>query len=50
MARENSAYVLAQLIDKGRLDLDEALWLARLWFYENPVRLYELDRKPSSFS
>ncbi len=45
---ENIAYALAQLIDEGRLDLDEAVWLARLWFYENPTRLYGLDKKLTS--
>lgn len=44
MARENIAHALAQLIDDGRMGLDEALWLAKLWFYENPARLYGLDK------
>lgn len=48
MARKNIAHALAQLIDDGRLGLDEALWLVRLWFYENPARLYGLDKGQSS--
>jgi len=50
MARENIAHALAQLIDDGRLDLNEALWLVRLWFYENPARLYGLDERQSNYS
>ena len=42
MAREDIAYVLAGRIDEGLIDLDDALLLARKWFYENPKELYRL--------
>jgi len=42
MARENIAHALASLINDGRMDLEQALWIVRLWFYENPARLYNL--------
>lgn len=42
MARENIAHLLAQLISDGRIGKEEAIWIARLWFYENPARLYGL--------
>lgn len=43
MARENIARVLAQRIERGLMDEDEALEVAHNWFYENPVALYRLD-------
>jgi predicted TIM-barrel fold metal-dependent hydrolase len=42
MARENIAYALAILISDGRMGKEEALELAKLWFYENPAMLYGL--------
>lgn len=42
MARENIAHALTSLIADGRMDLDEAIWVARLWFSENPARIYNL--------
>lgn len=52
IARENIAHALAQLITDGRMSKDEALWMAKLWFYDNPARLYSLEqhstRYPSS--
>jgi len=45
MAKENVARVLAKRIDQGRLDTDEALRIARLWFYENPKAIYGLGTK-----
>ena len=42
MARENIAHALAILISDGRMGKEEALELAKLWFYENPARLYGL--------
>jgi len=44
MAKECVARALAKRIDQGRLDLDEALRIARMWFYENPKRIYRLHR------
>jgi len=43
MARENVARVLAQRIERGLMDEEQALQLAHRWFYENPVALYRLD-------
>ena len=43
MARENIARVLAQRIDRGLVDMNQALELAHRWFYENPVALYRLE-------
>jgi hypothetical protein len=43
MARENLAHVLGGRIEEGLLSEDEALLLARKWFYENPKELYRLD-------
>jgi hypothetical protein len=40
MARENVAAVLGRRIDAGSMDEEEALRLARLWFYENPKAFY----------
>jgi len=42
MAREDIATVLANRIDEGLLDLDDALLIACKWFYENPKELYGL--------
>ncbi len=43
MARENIAHVLAGRIDEGLMDCDDAMLIARKWFYENPKGLYGLD-------
>jgi predicted TIM-barrel fold metal-dependent hydrolase len=42
MAREDIARVLAQRIEQGRMTEDDALTLARKWFWENPKELYGL--------
>lgn len=42
MAREDIAEVLARKISKGLMKRSEALEIARMWFYENPVELYGL--------
>ncbi len=42
MAREDIARVLATRIERGLLGTDEALEIARKWFYENPKELYRL--------
>lgn len=43
MARENVASVLAGRVDQGRMSTDEALRIARLWFWDNPKDLYRLN-------
>ncbi len=43
MAQENIAWVLAKLVNLGRMSKDEAVEVARMWFYENPVRIYSLE-------
>ena len=48
MAKECVARTLAKRIRQGRLDLDEAVRIARLWFYENPKRIYKLDPPASA--
>jgi len=42
MAREDIARVLAARIERGCMDEDEALALARKWLWENPVEMYRL--------
>jgi hypothetical protein len=42
-ARDNIALALADLVDLGHLDRDEALELARAWLYENPRRIFGLE-------
>jgi hypothetical protein len=42
MAREAVAEAFARRIDGGDLDRDEALRIARLWFHDNPARIYGL--------
>jgi hypothetical protein len=44
LARQTVAAALAFRIEQGDFDRDEALRLARLWFYENPRRIYGLDK------
>lgn len=43
MAKENIAWVLARLIDEGRMSRQEALEIANIWFLENPLRIYNLS-------
>jgi hypothetical protein len=43
MAREVVASVLAGRIEAGDLDRAEAMRLARVWFVDNPTRIYRLD-------
>jgi hypothetical protein len=43
MVRECVAAALAKRIDAGRMDLDDALQIARLWFFDNPNRFYSLS-------
>ncbi|MEM2428834.1 MAG: amidohydrolase, partial [Candidatus Bathyarchaeia archaeon] len=42
MAKEDIAEVLARRISRGLMKRSEALEIARMWFYENPVELYGL--------
>jgi predicted TIM-barrel fold metal-dependent hydrolase len=42
MARECVATALANQIEDRRFDRQEALRIARMWFYENPVHIYKL--------
>ena len=43
MAREVVASVLADRIEAGDFDREYAVYLARLWFYDNPMRIYKLE-------
>jgi predicted TIM-barrel fold metal-dependent hydrolase len=43
MARECVATALANRIEAGSLDRDEALRIACLWFYDNPARIYRIE-------
>ncbi len=40
MARECVATALGNRVEAGSLDRDEALRIARMWFYDNPARIY----------
>jgi predicted TIM-barrel fold metal-dependent hydrolase len=42
MAKEVVAGVLASRIEAGDFDMKEALRIAKMWFYENPARIYKL--------
>ena len=42
MAREVAASVLAERVEAGDFDRAHALRLARMWFLENPSRIYKL--------
>lgn len=43
MAREDVAAVLAGRVDRGGMSTDEALRIARRWFWDNPKELYRLN-------
>lgn len=43
MAREVVASVLAGRIEAADFDREHAMHLARLWFHDNPTRIYRLD-------
>jgi uncharacterized protein len=43
MAREVVASVLAKRIEAGDMDRIHAMCLARLWFHDNPRRIYHLE-------
>ena len=40
LTREVVATVMARRLDRGLVDLEQALWLARRLFYENAAELY----------
>jgi len=42
LARQNIASVLASRIDRGLMNFEEALRLAKEWLFDNPARLYKL--------
>ncbi|MDK1031633.1 MAG: amidohydrolase family protein, partial [Planctomycetia bacterium] len=43
MARETMAEALSERIRKGKLDLDGARHIAKLWLHDNPSRFYGLE-------
>ena len=43
MAKEVVAKALAKRIRCGQMDLEEAVWIAKLWFHDNAVRIYGLQ-------
>jgi uncharacterized protein len=42
MARENTALVLGDRVDRNLMDLSEAQQILRGWFYDNPKAFYRL--------
>jgi hypothetical protein len=44
MAQENVATALARMVVDRRMSVEGAIELAHMWFYDNPVELYRLDR------
>jgi len=43
MAREDIAIVLGGRVDRGLMNMDEAICIARKWLVDNPKELYKLD-------
>jgi len=43
LAREVVAAALGRRVEEGDFDQEEALRLARLWFCDNPTRIYRLE-------
>lgn len=43
MAREAVAAALGRRVGAGDFDMAEALRIAKMWFYDNPARIYGLD-------
>lgn len=43
IARENIAGALASRVERGRMTEEQAVDVARMWLYENPKELYNLD-------
>ncbi len=48
MAREDYARVLGDRVDRGLMGLSEARHILRLWFRDNPLRLYRRLRLPGA--
>jgi len=44
MAQENIAAALARMAQDGRMTEDRAMDVAKMWFWDNPIKLYRLDR------
>jgi len=44
MAKECAARALAKRVEREQIDLEEAVRIARLWFYDNAVAIYGLHR------
>jgi hypothetical protein len=44
IARENFAEVFSARIARGRMDLDGAKQVLKLWMYDNPARVYRLGQ------
>ncbi len=42
MAREDFAIVFARRIDRNLMSFDDAKYILKLWFYDNPVKIYKL--------
>jgi hypothetical protein len=42
MAREDISSVLANRVNEGSFTENEAIEIARMWFYDNPKELYGL--------
>jgi predicted TIM-barrel fold metal-dependent hydrolase len=43
LARQNVSRALAAKVDQGLFDVDKACQIARLWFYDNPMRIFQLE-------
>ena len=43
IAKENIAWVLAKLVDDKRITCEEAIEIAKMWFLDNPVEIYNLS-------
>lgn len=44
MSRENTALALSRRIESNRLSEDQAIEIAKRWYWDNPVELYGLNR------
>lgn len=45
LARDNVSRALAIKVAQGLFDVDKACEIARLWFYDNPLRIFQLEGK-----
>jgi predicted TIM-barrel fold metal-dependent hydrolase len=45
LARDNVSRALAIKVAQGLFDVDKACEIARLWFYDNPLRIFQLAGK-----